>query len=49
MIRDSVAAAVAAVEGNTELAREKLSACFSVLAEERDHYYPVVLEVIYLQ
>ena len=23
------------------LAKEKLSACFSVLAEERDHYYPV--------
>ena len=34
----AVAAAVAAVEGNVELAREKLSACFSVLAEERDHY-----------
>src|SRR4051794_20589460 len=37
----AVAAAVAAVEGNSDLAREKLSACFSVLAEERDHYYPV--------
>jgi alpha-mannosidase len=37
----AVAAAVAAVEGNVDLAREKLSACFSVLAEERDHYYPV--------
>jgi alpha-mannosidase len=37
----AVAAAVAAIEGNVELAREKLSACFSVLAEERDHYYPV--------
>ena len=36
-----VAAAVAAVEGNESLAREKLAACFSVLAEERDHYYPV--------
>jgi len=36
-----VAAASAAVEGNSELAREKLAACFSVLAEERDHYYPV--------
>src|SRR5262245_8065090 len=36
-----VAAAVAAVEGNEALAREKLTACFSVLAEERDHYYPV--------
>jgi len=37
----AVAAALAAVEGNVELAREKLAACFSVLAEERDHYYPV--------
>ena len=36
-----VAAAKAAVEGNSELTREKLAACFSVLAEERDHYYPV--------
>ncbi len=42
----AVAAAVAAVEGNVELAREKLSACFSVLAEERDHYYPVDAFVI---
>jgi alpha-mannosidase len=37
----AVAAAVAAMEGNRELAKEKLAACFSVLAEERDHYYPV--------
>lgn len=37
----AVAAAQAAVEGNETLAREKLSACFSLLAEERDHYYPV--------
>jgi alpha-mannosidase len=37
----ALVAAVAAVEGNTDLAKEKLSACFSVLAEERDHYYPV--------
>jgi len=37
----AVAAAQAAVAGNHDLAREKLSACFSVLAEERDHYYPV--------
>jgi alpha-mannosidase len=37
----AVAAAVAAVEGQLDLAREKLSACFNVLAEERDHYYPV--------
>jgi alpha-mannosidase len=37
----ALAAAAAAVEGNVALAKEKLSACFSVLAEERDHYYPV--------
>ncbi|WP_254510057.1 hypothetical protein [Anatilimnocola floriformis] len=37
----AVAAAQAAVEGNETLAREKLGACFSLLAEERDHYYPV--------
>jgi alpha-mannosidase len=36
-----LAAALAAVEGNEALAKEKLSACFSVLGEERDHYYPV--------
>ena len=37
----AVGAAVAAVEGNLATAKEKLHACFSVLAEERDHYYPV--------
>lgn len=37
----AVGAAVAAVEGDLTLAKEKLSACFNVLAEERDHYYPV--------
>jgi len=45
----AVAAAVAAVEGNETIAREKLSACFNLLAEERDHYYPVdafVLEFV---
>jgi alpha-mannosidase len=36
-----VAGAQAAVAGNEALAKEKLGACFSVLAEERDHYYPV--------
>lgn len=36
-----IAGAKAAVEGNEELAKEKLAACFDVLAEERDHYYPV--------
>jgi alpha-mannosidase len=37
----AVAAAEAAVEGNVETAHEKLAACFNLLAEERDHYYPV--------
>jgi alpha-mannosidase len=37
----AVGAAVAAAEGDLATAREKLHACFSVLAEERDHYYPV--------
>ena len=37
----AVAAAQAAVAGNHELAKGKLAACFSVLAEERDRYYPV--------
>lgn len=37
----AVGAAIAAVEGDLTLAKEKLSACFNVLAEERDHYYPV--------
>ena len=37
----AVAAAQAAVAGDEALAREKLGACFSLLAEERDHYYPV--------
>lgn len=36
-----VAAAHAAVEGDQATSREKLQACFDVLAEERDHYYPV--------
>lgn len=37
----ALGAAAAAVEGNLATAKEKLHACFSVLAEERDHYYPV--------
>ncbi|QDU94743.1 hypothetical protein [Lignipirellula cremea] len=37
----ATAAAVAAVAGDATEAREKLEACFNVLAEERDHYYPV--------
>ena len=44
----ALAAATAAVEGNETLAKEKLAACFSVLAEERDHYYPVDAFLIYL-
>ncbi|MCR9117875.1 MAG: hypothetical protein NXI22_13130 [bacterium] len=36
-----VAAARAAKENDEPLAREKLAACFDVLAEERNHYYPV--------
>lgn len=35
------AAAAATVQGDEQEAREKLSACYDVLAEERDHYYPV--------
>ncbi len=37
----TVAAAQAAASGDEGAAREKLAACFDVLAEERDHYYPV--------
>lgn len=36
-----IAAAKALCEGDIATTKEKLSACFSVLAEERDHYYPV--------
>lgn len=35
-----VAAAVAAMEGNLEVAHERLAASFDILAAERDHYYP---------
>lgn len=37
----TVAAAQAAMSGDEATARDKLAACFDVLAEERDHYYPV--------
>ena len=37
----TVAAAQAAMAGNEDEAREKIRTCFDVLAEERDHYYPV--------
>ncbi|MCA9271225.1 MAG: hypothetical protein KDA41_22235, partial [Planctomycetales bacterium] len=36
-----VAAAQAAVVGDTQKTRELLQACFDVLGEERDHFYPV--------
>jgi alpha-mannosidase len=36
-----IAGARAAVAGDEPLAREKLTACFDMLAEERNHYYPV--------
>ncbi len=36
-----VAAANAAITGDEAGAREKLAACFDILLEERDHYYPV--------
>ncbi len=36
-----LAAAEAAMRGDTDEAKKKLTACFDVLAEERDHYYPV--------
>lgn len=36
-----VAAARAALGGDGATAREKLSACFDMLSEERNHYYPV--------
>lgn len=37
----AVAAATALLAGNEEEARDKLVSCYDVLAEERDHYYPV--------
>jgi alpha-mannosidase len=39
--RQLAEAATAAVGGDAETARERLGRCFNVLAEERDHYYPV--------
>ncbi len=36
-----IAAAVAAVAGDAQLAHDKLTACFDLLGEERDHYYSV--------
>ena len=34
-------AAAAAIEGNADLCREKLTSCHDILADERSHYYPV--------
>ena len=34
-------ATTAAVEGNAELCREKLTSCHDALTDERNHYYPV--------
>ncbi len=36
-----LAAANAARAGDSQTARERLTACFDTLAQERDHYYPV--------
>ncbi len=36
-----IAGAVAAAAGDTQLANDKLAACFSLLSAERDHYYSV--------
>jgi alpha-mannosidase len=41
-----LAAAEAACQGDSALAEEKLQACFDVLAEERDHYYPVEASIL---
>ncbi len=38
---EALAGAAAAVAGDETHAREKLTACFDLLAEERDHYYSV--------
>ncbi|MFW6168959.1 MAG: hypothetical protein ACODAD_00615 [Planctomycetota bacterium] len=37
----AVAGARAAAEGQVEAARDELTACFDLLAQERDHYYAV--------
>jgi len=39
--RQLVEGAKAAINGDMDLSREKLTACFDMLAEERDHYYSV--------
>ncbi|MCA9185654.1 MAG: hypothetical protein R3E01_32320 [Pirellulaceae bacterium] len=42
----AVAAAQAVVRGDDHAGREELRRCFGVLAEERDHYYPVEVHLI---
>lgn len=42
----AVSAAKCAAAGELDAAREKLSSCFSLLAEEKDRYYPVDAHVI---
>lgn len=47
----AVAGARAAAEGQVETARDELTACFDLLAQERDHYYAVdayVLDIVLL-
>ncbi len=44
--KQAIAGAKAAAEGNVETARDQLTACFDLLAEERDHYYAVDAYVI---
>ena len=42
----TVAAATTAAQGDFQKAKELLAGCFDVLAEERDHYYPVDAYVV---
>ena len=44
-----VAGAQAAMAGDVEQARQRIARCFDVLAQERDHYYPVdafILDIV---
>jgi alpha-mannosidase len=43
-----VAAAEAAMAGDAAASREKLSVCFNLLAEERDHFFPVDVTLLEL-
>lgn len=44
--RQAVEGAQAAARGETETARQRLTACFNMLAQERDHYYAVDAYVV---